>query len=99
MNNKDRSLVGEKFHGWTTLDDLIADTIKAFLICAEEDVEVGEMPIEGGAVLVELAAAVILRFVLEHERYPDEAMALVEPRLLANLHKYLESWEAAQRSH
>jgi hypothetical protein len=35
MNNKDRSLVGEEFHGWPQLDNLITATIKAFLICVE----------------------------------------------------------------
>jgi hypothetical protein len=27
MNNKDRSLVGEEFHGWPQLDNLITATI------------------------------------------------------------------------
>jgi hypothetical protein len=99
MNNEHRSLRGEKFHDWTQLDDLVAATIKAFLICVEEDFEVGAKPIERGAALIELAAAVILRFVLEHERYPDEGMALVGGRLLAILQKYLKSCEADRRSH
>lgn len=99
MNNEDRSLEGEELCAWTQLDDLVAATIEAFLMCVKEDAEVSEQPMEAGAALVELAAAATVRFFVEHERHPEEAMALVEGRSKAILRKYLKSWEADRRSH